>query len=183
MTKLLVCLTVIAGCLLIYACGGTATNTSSNTIVSNATSTVNTATVHPESTVAGDDLAKGRDLYNQYCSKCHKETGEGGPTVVDGRKMKPDNLTDDRRKKLSDDKYVDTMVKGIEDEGMPSFKDKMSEAEMREVVRYIRVALQKQPDTGGTSNTNASASTSSSNSTSANANSVHGANTNKTAPK
>ena len=153
MTKLLVCLVAIGGCFLIYACGGAATNTTSNTIVSNATSTVNTSTVHPESTVANDDLAKGRDLYNQYCSKCHKETGEGGPTVVDGRKLKPDNLTDARRTKLSDDKYVETMVTGIEDEGMPSFKDKMSEAEMREVVRYVRVALQKQPDTGGASNT------------------------------
>ena len=155
MTKLLVCLVAIGGCFLIYACGGAATNTTSNTIVSNATSTVNTSTVHPESTVANDDLAKGRDLYNQYCSKCHKETGEGGPTVVDGRKLKPDNLTDARRTKLSDDKYVETMVTGIEDEGMPSFKDKMSEAEMREVVRYVRVALQKQPDTGGASNTSA----------------------------
>ena len=159
---------------MIYACGGAATNTTSNTIVSNATSTVNTSTVHPESTVANDDLAKGRDLYNQYCSKCHKETGEGGPTVVDGRKLKPDNLTDARRTKLSDDKYVETMVTGIEDEGMPSFKDKMSEAEMREVVRYVRVALQKQPDTGGASNTSANTAPSNSagsNSAAKNANS------------
>ena len=143
MTKLLVCLVAIGGCFLIYACGGAATNTTSNTIVSNATSTVNTSTVHPESTVANDDLAKGRDLYNQYCSKCHKETGEGGPTVVDGRKLKPDTLTDARRTKLSDDKYVETMVTGIEDEGMPSFKDKMSEAEMREVVRPLSPSIRR----------------------------------------
>jgi mono/diheme cytochrome c family protein len=98
----------------------------------------------PSPTAAPDDLATGRDLYNKNCANCHKESGEGGPTVVDGRKMKPDNLIDDRRKKLSDDKYIKAMVNGIEDEGMPSFKDKMSEAEMREVVRYIRVGLQKQ---------------------------------------
>jgi len=91
-----------------------------------------------------DDLATGRDLYVKQCAECHKETGEGGPTVVDGRKMKPDNLTDDRRKKLADDKYLKFMVDGIEDEGMPSFKDKLSEAEMRELVRYIRIELQKQ---------------------------------------
>jgi mono/diheme cytochrome c family protein len=98
------------------------------------------------STPAGptDELAAGHQLYVDNCAKCHKETGEGGPIVVEGRKMKPDNLTDDRRKKLSDDKYVKTMVEGIEDEGMPSFKDKMTEAQMREVVKYIRVELQKQ---------------------------------------
>jgi len=95
-------------------------------------------------TAVHDDLATGRDLYVKNCADCHKESGEGGPTVIDGRKMKPDNLTDDRRKKLSDDKYLKFMVDGIEDEGMPSFKDKMSEAEMREVVRYIRIGLQKQ---------------------------------------
>ena len=66
--------------------------------------------------------------------------------------MKPDNLTDDRRKKLSDDKYVKTMVEGVEDEGMPSFKDKMTEAEMREVVKYIRVALQKQDNSSTSAN-------------------------------
>jgi len=153
MTKIFVCLAVVGGCLLIYACGGVASNNSSNAIVSNATSTTNTTAVHPESTVADADLAKGKELYNKNCANCHKESGEGGPTVVDGRKMKPDNLTDDRRKRLSDDKYIETMVKGIEDEGMPSYKDKLTDAEMHEIVRYIRVSLQQQPDTGSTSST------------------------------
>ena len=67
----------------------------------NATSTANTAAIRPESTVADADLAKGKELYNKNCVNCHKETGEGGPTVVDGRKLKPDNLTDDRRKRLN----------------------------------------------------------------------------------
>jgi len=116
-------------------------NAANNSTLANATpaasQNANVASAH-------DDLATGRDLYVKHCADCHKESGEGGPTVVDGRKMKPDNLTDDRREKLSDDKYLKFMVDGIEDEGMPSFKDKMSEAEMREVVRYIRVGLQKQ---------------------------------------
>src|SRR5690349_11972716 len=153
MTKLAVCLIAVFGCLLTYACNSTSNN-SSNIVVSNASSNNTISSARPEPTAANDDLATGRDLYNKNCANCHKETGEGGPTVVDGRKMKPDNLTDARRTKMSDDKYVETMVKGIEDEGMPSYKDKLSEAEMREIVRYIRVALQKQPDSG--SNTSAS---------------------------
>ena len=163
MTKLFVCLFAIFGCLLIYACNnGASSNNSTNVVVTNTTSTVNTSTIRPESTASNDDLATGRELYNKNCANCHKETGEGGPTVVDGRKMKPDNLTDAHRTKMTDDKYIETMVKGIPDEGMPSYKDKMSEAEMREVVRYIRVALQKQSGSGGSSNSNAAPSNASS---------------------
>ncbi|HEY2867392.1 MAG TPA: cytochrome c [Pyrinomonadaceae bacterium] len=171
MTKIFVCLAVIGGCLLIYACGDAASNSASNAIVSNATSTANTAAVHPESTVADADLAMGKELYTKNCANCHKDTGEGGPTVVDGRKMKPDNLTDDRRKRLTDDKYIDTMVKGVEDEGMPSFKDKLTDAEMHEIVRYIRVALQQQPDTGSTSNTRSTSNSVASNTAAKNTNS------------
>jgi len=144
---------IVASCFfaftaLFIACTSATTNTtnianSSNTVIQN-----NSTSPKVTSSVATDGLATGRDLYNKNCANCHKESGEGGPTVVDGRKMKPDNLTDDRRKKLSDDKYLKAMVEGIEDEGMPSFKDKLSEAQMREVVRYIRVGLQKQADTG-----------------------------------
>jgi mono/diheme cytochrome c family protein len=91
------------------------------------------------------DTSAGRELYVKQCAECHKESGEGGEVVVDGRKMKADNLTDDRRKKLTDEKMVKVMVDGIPDEGMPSYKDKLSEAEMREIVKYVRVDLQKLP--------------------------------------
>ncbi|MBN8161775.1 c-type cytochrome [Vibrio vulnificus] len=39
-------------------------------------------------------------------------------------------------------KYI---YNGVEDEGMPAFKDKLSEADIREVVRYIRAEIQKIP--------------------------------------
>jgi mono/diheme cytochrome c family protein len=142
MTKLIVVCCFTVAVTLIIAC----TNAPTSNINSNSSNTIarNTAATPAAPTTPADDLAMGRELYNKNCSNCHKETGEGGPTVVDGRKIKPDNLTDDRRKKLSDEKYLQTMVEGVEDEGMPSFKDKLSEAQMREIVRYIRVALQKQ---------------------------------------
>lgn len=139
MSKLIVLSGVFCVLALIYACGDNRASSTGNVSATNGPA-------QPTAAPTKDEMAVGRELYNKNCANCHKESGEGGPTVVDGRKMKPSNLTDDRRKKLSDDKYLDFMVKGIEDEGMPSFKDKMSEAEMREVVRYIRVELQKQPD-------------------------------------
>jgi mono/diheme cytochrome c family protein len=132
-------------CALTFAgCGGTSTG-SNTAVANNSTASTNAAYTSNTATSNTDTLAQGRELYVKNCAECHKESGEGGPTTVNGRKMKPDNLTDDRRKKLSDDKYIRSMVEGIEDEGMPSFKDKLSEAEMREIVRYIRIELQKMP--------------------------------------
>ena len=162
MTKLIVLLAVFASLIFVYACSNATSSNVSNTPNTNVTtgktpmpsaSTPVASNATSSTSGQADDMASGHDLYVKNCANCHKETGEGGPTVVDGRKMKPDNLTDDRRKKLSDDKYVKTMVEGVEDEGMPSFKDKLTEAQMRDIVRYIRVALQKQdPSTVATGN-------------------------------
>ena len=159
MTKLIVLITTVASIAFFIACtNNSATNITNTTNTANANATTG-KTPMPSNAVSTTtttgqtgDLTAGHDLYVKNCANCHKESGEGGPTVVDGRKMKPDNLTDDRRKKLSDDKYVKTMVEGVEDEGMPSFKDKMTEAEMREVVKYIRVALQKQDNSSTSAN-------------------------------
>jgi len=146
MTKLIVFITTLVCFALFIACSNTPTNNGTTTGNSANSTLADKKSTPPSSTPAGptDEMAAGHDLYVKNCANCHKESGEGGPVVVDGRKMKPDNLTDDRRKKLSDDKYMKSMIEGIEDEGMPSFKDKMTEAEMREVIKYIRVVLQKQ---------------------------------------
>lgn len=157
MTKLIVFITTLVSFALFAACGGTNTVTINSN--SNNSSMTAAKTTPASSTPAAqtDEMASARDLYVKNCANCHKESGEGGPTVVDGRKMKPDNLTDDRRKKLSDDKYVKTMVDGVEDEGMPSFKDKLTEAQMRDIVKYIRVDLQKQDPSSIASSSSANA--------------------------
>jgi mono/diheme cytochrome c family protein len=153
MTKLIVFITTLLSFALFVACSNTGTNTS--TANSNNSSTIAAKTTPASSTPAGqtDEMAAGHDLYVKNCANCHKESGEGGPVVVEGRKIKPDNLTDDRRKKLSDDKYIKTMIEGVPDEGMPAFKDKLTEDQMRQIIKYIRVDLQKQ-DSAATANAN-----------------------------
>ena len=160
MTKLIVFITTLVSFALFIACSNTSTNTATTAGNSANSSLADKKSTPPSSAPAGqtDEMTAGHDLYVKNCANCHKETGEGGPVVIDGRKMKPDNLTDDRRKKLSDDKYMKSMIEGIEDEGMPSFKDKMTEAEMREVVKYIRVALQKQDPSSIASSSSANVS-------------------------
>ena len=97
----------------------------------------------PKATI--DELASGRDLYAKNCANCHKENGTGGEVEIEGKKLKPDNLTDAKRKALSDDKILSVIMNGIEDEGMPAYKGKLSEGEMRDILKFVRVELQKMP--------------------------------------
>ncbi|MFV0388333.1 MAG: c-type cytochrome [Pyrinomonadaceae bacterium] len=89
-----------------------------------------------------DDIA-GKELYAQNCTKCHKEDGKGGEMDLEGKKIKPSDLTSERAKLRSDDKFVEGIQKGHPEDGMPAFQDKLSEAQIKEIVRYIRDDLQK----------------------------------------
>jgi mono/diheme cytochrome c family protein len=98
-----------------------------------------------EVTPMADQLAAGRKIYTDNCAACHKEDGKGGKIEIEGKSITPDDLTSAKIKAFDDDKIIGYIYKGIEDEGMPAFKDKLSEAEIREVVRYVRAGIQKMP--------------------------------------
>ena len=112
----------------------------------NASTTSNIATPKPAATSAAapvDELAGGRALYEQNCAACHKEDGTGGKVKIEGKTIKPDDLTSDEIKKFTDEKITGYIMNGVEDEGMPAFKDKLAEAQIREVVIYVRRGIQK----------------------------------------
>jgi len=126
--------------LIALACGD------SNKPANVAVNSVNTSppqTPLPKATI--DELASGRKLFASNCANCHKENGTGGEVIIEGKKLNPDDLTSAKIKGFADDKILRYITNGIEDEGMPSFKDKLSEGEMRDVVKFIRVELQKMP--------------------------------------
>lgn len=110
---------------------------------------VNVDNITPPSTplpaASIDELTSGRTIYAANCAICHKDNGTGGEVVIEGKKLKPDDLTSAKIKGFSDGKIIGYIVNGVEDEGMPSFKDKLSEGEMRDVVKFIRSELQKMP--------------------------------------
>ncbi len=111
-----------------------------------ALNTINTAppnTPLPAATI--DELDSGRKIYAADCAKCHKEDGTGGEVEIEGKTLKADDLTVAKRKAFSDEKLIRVIQTGIVDEGMPAFKDKISEGEMRDLVNYIRVEIQKIP--------------------------------------
>lgn len=85
----------------------------------------------------------GTELYATNCMICHKDTGKGGRVTMQGKTINPEDLTTDKMKKMSDDKLFGYISDGIEDEGMPAFKDKLKPEEIKSVITHIRT-LQNQ---------------------------------------
>lgn len=80
----------------------------------------------------------GGELYAMNCMICHKDTGKGGPITMAGKKINPDDLTTDKMKKMSDDKMFGYISEGVEDEGMPAFKDKLKPEEIKSIIAHVR---------------------------------------------
>ena len=118
--------------LLTVACSNAGTNT---------TSTVQPA-ASPAASLATtpDELASARINFKKNCETCHGETGEGGPKEVDGKRFKVPNLREGHALKHTDEKFVVQITEG--DEEMPAFKDKLSTAEINDLVKFVRKEFQ-----------------------------------------
>ena len=81
-------------------------------------------------------------LFVDNCAACHKESGKGGKITVEGRTIKPDDLTSAKMAAKTDEQLYNYISNGIPDEGMPAFKDKLVEPEIRNLVIHI-LYLQK----------------------------------------
>ena len=83
-------------------------------------------------------ITQGKSVYDDKCSKCHGENGDGkGPDAGD-LDHKPTNFTD--FKKMVNEKsngLFKNITEGEEDEDMPSFKKKLSPGERWNVINYI----------------------------------------------
>lgn len=89
------------------------------------------------------ELASAAKLYKENCATCHKDNGEGGKVTVEGKTMDPASLTSDKMKKRSDEKLASEISEGVIDEGMPAFKGKLTDAQIKDIVLFIRKDLQK----------------------------------------
>ena len=118
------------------ACGSSepATNTA-NTNTSPKTPPVPAATV--------DELASGKSVYETNCVLCHRSDGTGGRVSIEGKNLNVENLTAAKFENASDEKLISYIMNGVEDEGMPAFEGKLSEGEMRDVVKHIRLLQKK----------------------------------------
>lgn len=74
--------------------------------------------------------AKGEATYKEYCATCHGSEHQGGLG---------ESLTDSEWEFGSDDKSIKGHIKnGIDELGMPSFNDVLSDEEIANLIEYIR---------------------------------------------
>ncbi|MCD9187258.1 MAG: cytochrome c [Pyrinomonadaceae bacterium] len=120
-----------------------ANNSAANTNTKPNTNANTTAAANTQPTMA-DELASARKNYKEKCASCHKEDGSGGKVDIEGTIINAENLTTDKMKKMDDAKYIDYIENGIKDEGMPAFKGKLTDQEIKDIVKFIRKEFQKQ---------------------------------------
>ena len=132
MKLLAIVLACVALSLVIIACTENAPATN------NARTTVAASPSNAASPV--DEFATARANYQKNCEGCHGETGEGGLVKVENKRIKVPSLKADHAIKHTDEQITKMITNGEEE--MPSFKDKMSTAEISEMVRYVRKHFQ-----------------------------------------
>ena len=93
----------------------------------------------PAPTAVVSRAPDGKELFALNCMICHKESGKGGKVTIEGKSINPEDLTADKMKKMTDEKLIGYVRDGIEDEGMPAFKDKITAEEIRAVVAHVRI--------------------------------------------
>lgn len=143
MKRLKIGLILSAFTLFIIACGQTA-NVATNAPAANVAAVSNTAPQGEVTPAVADELASARKNYTEKCVGCHRENGLGGEKILDdGTKIKAPNFTSDRKRKDKDTDWIDTITNGATDEGMPAYKGKLSDGEIKDLVKYIRREFQK----------------------------------------
>jgi mono/diheme cytochrome c family protein len=135
------CLVLLSVALFIFACSE---NKPANTGTTNVVVTNTNAAVNTQPSAAPDELASAKKIYLNTCIKCHKEDGTGGESVIDGQKIKAPNFTSDRLKKEPDSEFIETIENGAKEDGMPPFKGKISDDDIKNLVKLIRKEFQKQ---------------------------------------
>jgi len=90
--------------------------------------------------VTPDEFAAARANFQKNCSACHGPDAKGGPVTVQGKKLKVPSMTEGHALKHSDEDFVKQITNG--DDEMPAFKDKLSAAEITDLVRFIRKEFQ-----------------------------------------
>jgi cytochrome c6 len=81
----------------------------------------------------------GEKVYKAKCAGCHGPDGAGATAA--GKAMKARDFCSDEVKKESDAEWTDIVSKGKNK--MPSFSGKISDADIKDVVAYIRSLCKK----------------------------------------
>jgi mono/diheme cytochrome c family protein len=125
-------LTCIAIALVATACTETVTPTNAPTAASSPGA--------PAPTTPPDPLAVAQTNYAKHCEACHGPEGVGGLVKVEDKQIKVASLKAPGVIRHTDEQLAKVITGGEEE--MPAFKDKMSQAEIQDLVRFIRKEFQ-----------------------------------------
>jgi len=129
-------LILVTATIFAVACGQSTPTPNGNTSASNTNKTAETPPQQKASPL--DEATIARNLYTTHCMTCHKDSGKGGKTTVDGKEIDPDDITTAKQKAKSDEKIYGYISDGFPDDGMPAFKDKLKDDEIKLPVQHVR---------------------------------------------
>lgn len=127
--------------LFIFACNQT--NSVNSTAPGNSNIAIVTTSNIEKMPGGADELASARKIYSEICVKCHKEDGKGGVRQIEDRKIKAPDFTSERMRKDDDNDWIDTIKHGAKEDGMPAFEGRLSDEEIKDLVKFIRREFQQ----------------------------------------
>ena len=134
MKQVSLALTCIAIAMVAIACTETATPTNT------ATPTAAASPAAPAATTPPDPLAAARTNYGKNCEACHGPEGVGGLVKVEDKQIKVASLKSPSAIRHTDEQLAKMITNG--EEAMPAFKDKLTPAEINDLVKFIRAEFQ-----------------------------------------
>ena len=102
-----------------------------------AVNSITGANSKAQPTATPNELAAARIIFLETCVGCHRENGEGGESEFEGKKIKVPSYKSKGAMNASDEKLYNYIANGEEGE-MPAFKNKLTEDQMRSLVKFIR---------------------------------------------
>ncbi len=88
------------------------------------------------------DRARGKAVYDRHCQNCHGSTGRGDGPAAASLNVPPTNFSRFRSFLKSDEELMRTIEHGIVFSPMHSWRGRLTDGEMQDVVAYIRVLSQ-----------------------------------------
>ena len=96
--------------------------------------------------VSPQGMKSAADLYKQNCVICHGKTGASNGPAAESLPQKPANFTDEKMmRKATDGELFWKITTGRAP--MPSWEDKLSEAQRWQLVNYLRMLAMHNTDT------------------------------------
>jgi mono/diheme cytochrome c family protein len=91
----------------------------------------------PTAAATADAFAAARGTYAKDCQECHGVDGAGGRVKLDdGTRLRVPSLREGHALRHPNSEFVKQIMQG--GDGMPAFKGKLSQAQIDDLIRFIR---------------------------------------------